>query len=109
MSLSLINIETTFFKGCLDIDSRVDFVTRLSCLAARPSLELWNPSVHYFIYFFFYCPPDRHTITRDGAMGNETFYCNGLTKHVPENFAVQEKFLCPLTFVSLLFNQICPQ
>ena len=43
MSLSLINIDTTFFKGCLDIlyrpRFRVDFVTRLSYLAARPSQE----------------------------------------------------------------------
>ena len=29
-------------------------------------------------FFFFTRPSDRPTITRDGAMGNETFYWDGL-------------------------------
>ena len=32
-------------------------------------------SVHIF---FFFCPTDRPTITRDGAIGNKTFYWDGL-------------------------------
>ena len=34
-----------------------------------------------FILFFvvvFFCPTDRPTVTRDEAMGNETFYWHGL-------------------------------
>ena len=29
--------------------------------------------------FFFFCPTDRPTFTRGRAMGNETFYGDGLT------------------------------
>ena len=82
MSLSLINIDTTFFKGCLDNwyskrpRFRVDFVTRLSYLAAWSSME--PRSLQVFVFFFFFCPIDRPTITRDGAMGDETFYWDGL-------------------------------
>ena len=55
MSLSLINIDTTFLKAVKTFDSRVN--------------------IHSFFFFF---PTDRPTITRDGAMGNETFYWDGL-------------------------------
>ena len=34
-------------------------------------------SFHSF-FFFFFGPTDRPTITRDGAMGKETFYGHGL-------------------------------
>ena len=56
---------------------RVDFVTRVSYLAARPSLE--PRPLQLFIDFFVVVvyPTDRLTITRDGAMGNETFYWDG--------------------------------
>ena len=33
-----------------------------------------------FILFGFFCPTDRPTITRNRAMGNETFYWDGLMK-----------------------------
>ena len=36
-------------------------------------------SLHVFIFFFFFFSPiDRPTITRDGAMGDKTFYWDGL-------------------------------
>ena len=33
---------------------------------------------HKVFILFFVCPTDRPTITKDGAMGNETFYWDGL-------------------------------
>ena len=39
---------------------------------------------HVFILFFFFCPTDRPTFTRGRAMGNETFYWEGL-RHVKKN------------------------
>ena len=36
----------------------------------------WNPGT--FKCSFFFCATDRPTITRDGAMGNETCYWDGL-------------------------------
>ena len=51
----------------------------LSYLEARPSLEP-KPLQVFIFYFFFFCPTDRPTITRDGAMENETFYGDGLNK-----------------------------
>ena len=70
------------FKGCLAIlivekpRFQVDFVNTLSYLAARPSLE---PRPLQEFNLFFPRPTDRRTITRDGAMGNETFYWDGLS------------------------------
>ena len=80
-----INFDTTFFKGCLDIwwskrpGFRVDFVTRLSYLAARPSLE---PRLLQ-VFILFFCPTDWLTITRDGMMENEIFYGEGLKAWIP--------------------------
>ena len=51
-------------------------LTRLSYFAAWPSLE--PRPLQVFILFFF-CPTDQPTITRDRAIGNETFYWDGLT------------------------------
>ena len=43
--------------------------------------------VHSFSFLFF-CPTDRPTFTRGRAMGNETFYGDGLRQ--------KKKILCPL-------------
>ena len=59
---------------------RVDFVTRLSYLAAWPSLE---PRLLQVFILFFFCRTDRLTITRDGMMENETFYGEGLKAWIP--------------------------
>ena len=53
-----------------------DHITKVSYLAARPSLAL--RTLHVFFLFFF-CPTDRPTFMRGRAMGNETFYWDGLT------------------------------
>ena len=75
MSLSLIKIDTTNNERKRP-RFRVDFVIRLSYLAAWPSLE--TRPLQVFIHFlFFFCPTDRPTIGRDGAMGNGTFYWDG--------------------------------
>ena len=59
---------------------RKDHVTKLSYLAARPSLALRTLRVLIFFFFFFFCPTDRPTFTRGRAMGNETFYWDGPTR-----------------------------
>ena len=77
MSLSFINIDTTLFRH---FHSRKDHVFELiSYILARPSLG--PRPLQVFIQFFFLArPTDRPTITRDGAMGKETFYWGGLSK-----------------------------
>ena len=55
---------------------RKDRVTKLSHLAARPSLA--PRPLLVFIPFFFFCPTDQPTFSRGRAMGNETFYGDGL-------------------------------
>ena len=57
MSLSLINIDTTNNERWKD--HVFDFVTRLSYLAARPSLE--PRPLQVFIFFFFFFLRDRPT------------------------------------------------
>ena len=61
MSLSLINIDTTFLKTVETFDSRKDHVFELtlqpSFLTQQPGL-LWNPDPFVFIFFFL---PDRPT------------------------------------------------
>ena len=57
-----------------------DFVTRLSYLAARPSLEL-KPLQVFFLFLLFFCSTDILTITRDGAMENEIFCCDDLINY----------------------------
>ena len=32
----------------------------------------------FILFFFFFCPTDRPTFTKGRAMGNETFYWDGL-------------------------------
>ena len=49
---------------------RKDHITKLSYLAARPLLAR--------VHSFFFCLTDRPTFTRGRAMGNETFYWDGL-------------------------------
>ena len=39
-------------------------------------------------FFFFFCPPDRPTFKRGRAMGNETFYGDGLMKFVHDVFLI---------------------
>ena len=55
------------------------FVSRLSSLAARPSLE---PRPLQVFILFFCCSTDRPTITRDGAMENETFFGMAIQKEL---------------------------
>ena len=91
MSFSLINIDTMSFKGCFD--SRVnmhllppDYISNRVNVGFNNQVFLFSSpafsgtqtrsSVHSFLFFF---RPDRPTISRDGAMGNETFYWDGLT------------------------------
>ena len=57
-----------------------DIVTRLSYLAARPSLEL-KPLQVFFLFLLFFCSTDRLTITRDAAMENEIFCCDDLINY----------------------------
>ena len=33
----------------------------------------------FILFFFSFCATGQPTITRDGAMGNETFYWDGLS------------------------------
>ena len=64
MSYSLINIVNMFFKGCFD--SRVDmhllisdYISRLSYLGARPSLEP-RPLQVFILLFFCTCTENMH-------------------------------------------------
>ena len=50
--------------------------------------------------FFFFCPTDRHTFTRGRAMGNETFYWDGLN----ENTTFSAGFICPYKGVAVKLN-----
>ena len=79
------NSESLVKKQVLQFTSTRSFVivhvTKLSYLAARPSLAL--RTLHEFIFTFF-CPPDRPTFTRGMAMGNETFYWDGLSCEVDD-------------------------
>ena len=52
--------------------------TRVSYLAARPSLEPRPLQVFIHFFFFLHDRPTHPTI-RDGVMGNETFYWDGLS------------------------------
>ena len=54
-------------------------------------------------FFFFFCPPDRPTFKRGRAMGNETFYGDGLSQ--------KKKLYVPygsLNFIRLLRVVITP-
>ena len=44
-------------------------------------------------YYFFFCPTDRHrpTFTRGRAIGNETFYGDGLTGPEKKNSLIKRK------------------
>ena len=55
---------------------RKDHVTELSYLAARPS---WYSEPFMCLFYFFFGPTAQPTFTRVRAMGNETFYWDGLT------------------------------
>ena len=59
-------------------------MTKLSCLTARPSLVI--RTLHVFVFVLF-CPTDRVTFARERAMGNETFYWDGLNNFFALKFA----------------------
>ena len=82
--------------NCLKLSSRLRFCSLFrfgSPVPVIPSdyerkdhvikLSYWH-SEPFMCSFLFFCPTDRPNFTRGNAMGNETFYCDGLTavKHV---------------------------
>ena len=78
-----------FFKGYfgVSIPAITVLIVMLICifyhnrvnLAVQPSLEPRPLQVFILFFFsFFFRSTDRTTITRDEAMGNETFYWDGL-------------------------------
>ena len=70
-------------------------MTRLSYLATRSPLKP-RPLQEYI--FFFFCPTDRPTITRDGAIGNKTFYWDGLNHLAGTASKVQSKTIRKCNF-----------
>ena len=68
------------FKGCLDINLLPsDYISYR--LNVRFNIICKSKLEHkvFILFFFFARPTDRPTITRDRAMGNETFYWHGLS------------------------------
>lgn len=87
MPLSLINMDTTFCKGIKDIKnfdrtSRYIFYDLITYLTDETWDLICTSKVKHNNYFnfFFFCLTDWPIIERDGAMGNETFYREGLIK-----------------------------
>ena len=71
-------------------------------LTARPLLALGT--LHVLIPFFF-CPTHQPTFTRGGAIGNETFYWDGLTRNHVVNVEnlVENQFICYVGLVLFTF------
>ena len=85
MSFSLINVDTMFFKGCFDSRINMHFYhliidvgSFLFRTAPAFSTTQTPPSVHSLSFFIIiilcFARPTDPQITRDGAMGNVTFY-----------------------------------
>ena len=79
-------MDTTFFKGCFD--SRVNmlilpsgYISILLLLLMLLLLLLLLLLLFLLLLLLLFFPTDRPTITRDGAMGNETFFWDGLSRY----------------------------
>ena len=55
----------------------------------------------FYFFFFFFCPTDRPTFTRGRAMGNVTFYWDGLVANLVRKSHSKD------TLVHCLWTTIC--
>ncbi len=73
-------VSSKGINDCFNILSEINWNKFFRfCISSLPK---WTQTVFIVFFFFFFFPTYLPTITRDGAMGNETFYWNGL-KEIP--------------------------